>query len=785
MEYLSSILDFLKPYFPYILIGSVLLFFIQVISWLTKKLKKKPKKPDVKAVFKKGELQKAAKKHLKLGNIVGAAELYEEAGQLKKAAELYMQAQEFLKCGDMWLKNNLKEEALEMFIMGGDYLKASKILEELGRLDEAASMLEKAGKYYEAAEMYSKIKEHIKAAELFERMGYYEKASINYEKVGNLEKAASCIEQNYFLTKKSFPTEGQKQSLVRASRLWMEAEKSEKAEELLVKERMYGELAQLQEEFKHWVSAAENWEKVGNFRRASSAWEQAGNFKKAHLCMAEVLLEEANHREAAHHLEIADDWARAAEIYEWVGDFSKAAECYLKIGNYLSAAENYFKSGDQKSAANMYELAGELSAGAKLYMEVGEYKKASELFEKCGNYYEAAIAAEKHGDDDRALDLFQLVPQEDENYSKAGSLIGQIFLRKGRLDLAIEKFQKLIDSKPLSRDNIEIYYNLAIGYEKAGRYREARDIYQRILTEDFKYRGGEVQDRLKNVLKLIQDSKSFELLSTDKSKRYKIIETIGEGGMGTVYKAEDLLLKRVIALKILHKKLMDNTKAIERFYTEARSAASLNHPNIVTVFDVGQMGDDYFITMEYIEGENFISFLERKKYLSIPQFVFVATHLFKALDYAHRKGVIHRDIKPHNIMLTKDKQLKIMDFGLAIILSDYKSGETGVISGTPHYMSPEQIQGEKVDHRTDIYSAGATLYHLITGTPPFSGDNIFFQHLIEPPEPPSSKRPGIPPKIDFLILQCLAKEKEKRFQNAIEVLFYIKKHLINSSTEKI
>ncbi len=776
-----SITQFIIPYLPYIGVGVALFLLIVFIKRILPKLGRKSKKIEERAPFKKSDLKKAAQKHLKLGNIVSAAQLFEEAGQLKKAAELYVKAQEFIRCGDMWLKNNYKNEALEMYIQGGDYLKASNILDEMGRLEEAASMLEKASKFYEAAEMYARIGNYQKSAELFEKMGYYDKASVNYKKAGDLLKSASCLEKYYFMTKTSLSTDTQKIVAVKAARLWIEAGNSEKAEEILGKERMFGELAQLQEEFKQWASSAENWEKAGNFEKAANAWEQAGNLKRSHLCKAEYLMSKSNHQEAAYHFELAEDWGRAAEVYEWAGNWLKAAECYLKMGNYLSAAENYFKSGDQKSAASMYELAGELGSGAKLYMEVGEYKKASELFEKCGNYYEAAIAAEKSGDEDRALDLFQMVSPDNENYIKAGSLIGQIFLRKGRLDLAIEKFQKLIDSKTLNKENIEIYYNLALAYEKAGRYREARDIYQRILTEDFKYRGGEVQERLKNVLKLIQDSKSFELLSTDKSKRYKIIEKIGEGGMGTVYKAEDLLLKRIVALKILHKKLMDNTKAIERFYTEARSAAALNHPNIVTVFDVGQMGEDYFITMEFIEGESFISFIERKKHLSIQQFIFVATHLFRALDYAHRKGVIHRDIKPHNIMLTKDKQLKIMDFGLAIILSDYKSGETGIISGTPHYMSPEQIQGEKVDHRTDIYSAGATLYHLITGSPPFTGDNIFFQHLIEPPEPPSARRPDIPPTIDFLILQCLAKEKEKRFQSAIEVLFYIKKHLLNTA----
>ena len=279
---------------------------------------------------------------------------------------------------------------------------------------------------------------------------------------------------------------------------------------------------------------------------------------------------------------------------------------------------------------------------------------------------------------------------------------------------------------------------------------------------------------ISEVENLIQKYKEMELINEDASERYKIIEKIGEGGMGVVFKAEDTVLKRIVALKILNKSLITDKRNLERFFSEARSTASLSQANIVTVYDVGQIKDDYFISMEYIEGENFMNLIQHKKTFTPSQILFITIKLFKALDYSHRKGIIHRDIKPHNIMITSHKEIKIMDFGLAVILGDQKKGETGVITGTPYYMSPEQIQGIPVDHRTDIYSSGATLFHLITGHVPFKGENIFYQHLFEPVPSIKKFRNDIPDKLIAIIEKCMEKKRENRFQSAMEVLNEIK-----------
>jgi hypothetical protein len=263
----------------------------------------------------------------------------------------------------------------------------------------------------------------------------------------------------------------------------------------------------------------------------------------------------------------------------------------------------------------------------------------------------------------------------------------------------------------------------------------------------------------------------------DDESRFQNFEEIETGGMGIVYRAKDTLLDRTVAIKKLSSELTSNKENLERFMKEARTTARLRHKNIIRVYDIKQIKNDHLIIMEFIEGLNYNTIINERNPLPLQEILQVGKNLFTALAYSHKKGVIHRDVKPHNIMRDRDNEIKVLDFGIAVIGSSVEKKESQYIFGAPHYISPEQIKGAEVDQRTDIYSAGVTLFHLATGQVPFDGKNIeevCLKHLRE--QPPSIKelRPDIPDELVQIIEKCMKKEKEARYQNAKQVLAKIK-----------
>jgi len=550
--------------------------------------------------------------------------------------------------------------------------------------------------------------------------------------------------------------------------LYTQLNELEKAYNLLIKYGKFEKAAEVAIKMNRISDAAQNFERAQQPLRAAEMYEQLGQPKIAYLLRGENAFAKGSTLEAAEWFLKGEDYTRAAELFEWDKKFTKAAHCYFMNQNFLGAAENYLKDNNEEEAAKMFEMGREWKMAANISLKYGKFQKAGELYENAQEYFKAGSSFIKVDDDRRALANFQLVPVDSPDFNAAITHMANIFLKNRKPQLVIEKIEKLLGENPIDKSNIEWFYVLGQAYENAGNFRKAFEIYQMILTEDYSFR--DVHQKIKDVENLIQKYKEMELISEDSIERYRIVEKIGEGGMGVVFKAEDTVLKRIVALKILNKTLVADKRNLERFFSEARSTASLTQANIVTVYDVGQIKDDYFISMEYIEGENFMNLIRRKKVFSPSQVIFIAIKLFKALDYSHRKGIIHRDIKPHNIMITKQKEIKIMDFGLAVILGDQKKGESGVITGTPYYMSPEQIQGIPVDHRTDIYSSGATLFHLTTGHVPFKGENIFYQHLFDPVPPIKKFRSDVPEKLCYIIEKCMEKKREQRFQSAMEVL---------------
>lgn len=255
--------------------------------------------------------------------------------------------------------------------------------------------------------------------------------------------------------------------------------------------------------------------------------------------------------------------------------------------------------------------------------------------------------------------------------------------------------------------------------------------------------------------------------------RYEVIEELGRGGMGRVYKVYDTKIKDNIALKLLKPEIASDDQTIERFRNEIKNARKIGHRHVCRMYDLGEEGLTYFITMEYVPGEDLKSFIRRSGHINEAKAVLLAKQICQGLAEAHHWGVIHRDLKPQNIMIDREGNAKIMDFGISRTTSGPGITETGVIIGTPEYMSPEQVEAGETDQRSDIYALGVILYEMTTGHVPFEGEtplSIAIKHKSEPPQNPRELNSRISEALSQIILKCLEKSKDKRYQKAEELL---------------
>jgi serine/threonine protein kinase len=257
------------------------------------------------------------------------------------------------------------------------------------------------------------------------------------------------------------------------------------------------------------------------------------------------------------------------------------------------------------------------------------------------------------------------------------------------------------------------------------------------------------------------------------ARRFEIIEEIGQGGMGTVYKAYDNKIREVVALKLLKPEIASDPEVIERFRNELKLARQVSHRHVCRMYDIGEEWLSIYISMEYVAGEDLKSFIRRSGHLTEAKAVGLAKQIAEGLAEAHRLGVVHRDLKPQNVMIDKDGNAKIMDFGIARSLHTRGVTGTGVIIGTPEYMAPEQAEGRDIDHRVDIYALGAILFEMVTGRIPFEGAtplSIVLKHRSEPPADPQTLNAQISAGLSRIILKCLAKSRTDRYDSAAEVL---------------
>jgi len=327
----------------------------------------------------------------------------------------------------------------------------------------------------------------------------------------------------------------------------------------------------------------------------------------------------------------------------------------------------------------------------------------------------------------------------------------------------VELARLVVEQKLATQDEVQQCVDLAAQLGPEGNQRSLGDV----LVEQ----GAVTSGQMGRVRKLLEESRGAAEIPG-----YRVLEKLGSGAMAHVFKGKQLSLDRLVAIKVLPRQLSENAEYVERFYKEGKAAAKLNHPNIVQAIDVGEAGGFHYFVMEYVEGHTLHDELLAHKVFSEKEALRVIIQVAKALEHAHAQGLIHRDVKPKNIMITKDGTVKLADMGLVRAISDAQAAqkEAGRAFGTPYYISPEQIRGElDIDFRADIYSLGATLYHLVTGRVPFDGPSpqaVMMKHLKEPLVPPDHINTSLSAGTGEVVEVMMAKDRDRRYMSTSDLL---------------
>jgi eukaryotic-like serine/threonine-protein kinase len=325
---------------------------------------------------------------------------------------------------------------------------------------------------------------------------------------------------------------------------------------------------------------------------------------------------------------------------------------------------------------------------------------------------------------------------------------------------SIEQLKRFIEDKPCDLQNIEVYYRIGLVHTGNGQYNEALEAFDVVEEASPGYR--DAWRRAAVIREWLRAVAPRATQFTGGGGRYEILGELGRGGMAVVYRAHDKMLGREVALKFLSETLAAQKDMQELFQREARAVAALNHPNIVTIHDVGMLDGRAFICMELVDGASLETLMTQEPGLTVVESLRAIRQVLQALAYAHERKIIHRDIKPANMMRTESGLVKLMDFGLAKSIDS--RNKKSVLAGTPQFMAPEQLRGEEADHRADLFAVGVTLYELLTGCLPYDGYD-----RATPPRRLIEHVPALPVVLDEAIMRALEPDKTKRQQSASEL----------------
>jgi tetratricopeptide (TPR) repeat protein len=718
-------------------------------------------------------------------NPLEAAELCFENGLLEEAARYFIQAGEFIRAAEIRHDQKRMTDAADLYLQAGSYDSAGVIFAREQAWQKAADAYLKAGNQSVAAEMFEKAEDWKRAAECYEVADFPRQAAKAWVRCSQWKRAAECLERVILenttgnASGQDAKREAETRKLVQtAGELYAKAGQNEKAEAIFERGALWAAAAEMALKGGRREKAADLFLRAGDTARAAEVLQGLGRSADALRVLGEHHRDRGEDDRAAEFFEKAGEFVAAGDLYRMLERFDKAGECYEQQGEFAQAAEMFASAGDRARAAQNFERAGQHKQAAECWALAGDAAREAELLARAGEHLRAGEILLAQGDDEAAIKTLQQVRPEQAGFARASALLGEIFLKRGMLSLAEKKLSLAVEGRELDRDTVGAWYGLASVFEASEKPKEALELYEKILAFDFHH--ADVGERVARCRERVQREASQQKRTasgtgsaSQAQGRYRITGKLGRGGMGIVYKAEDTVLDRTVAFKVLPDALKENPQALKNFLREAKSAAQLNHPNIVTIFDAGEQDGSYYIAMEFVDGNTLKEIVKHRGKISAGGITHVLAQLCEGLAYAHEKKIAHRDIKTANIMWTKDRKAKIMDFGLAKAIEEVRN-HTTVVSGTPYYMSPEQTLGRNVDHRTDIYSLGVSLFEMSTGTLPFREGNLPYHHVHTPPPDPRELAPDLPLFLVEIVNRCLRKEPGERYQSTREILQELK-----------
>jgi serine/threonine-protein kinase len=781
----------------------LLLAFVFVLAGWLRRANLRKRHPGLLAKFHTRSGYKAlfaAETAEKNGEFERAGDLFAEVQLSGAARRNYVGAQAYRKLAELLLRDGNRLEAAKAFEQGEMFAEARAAYLEAGRVKEAARAAKLGGAITEAAALYLQAGEHAAAADLFKVVGDVNKAveclELGGDPLGAARLGAQRVAEHLRALKEGKPSAPAKEKEVTALALRVaeplsrspESAEVAQALQLHLFTRSYGPAAELYHRLGKGEKAVEFFLRAGLRRKAADVLDELGRPKESAKLKGEDFAERDMTREAAAQFELAEEWERAAQLHEKLGDKLKAAMHYQRLGMLVKAGDLLAAESRHAEAAELFLKCGEHDRALGSYEALGDWGAYSELLETLGRWFEAGQNYLKRGLTDKAIKALQKVEEGDANFQEASLRLGDLFQEKGMFGLAKEKYLSILGQDRIQRKNIETYYSLASAQENNGELTQAMQTFEKILGFDFHFKdvGLRIADlKTKIAARTTPMPVAGGMPGVDpfaqtiaqpaqQRRRYEILSELGRGGMGGDYKARAMVLDRVVALKVLPPGFRNNEVALRNFFREAKSAAALTHPNIVTVYDTGEEAGSAYIAMEFVEGQDLKQIITESGALPLGPLLLVFGQMCQALAYAHEQSIVHRDIKPSNVLWTKAKQAKITDFGLARALNQGANTLT-TTGGTPYYMSPEQTLGNTLDHRTDLYSLGVMMFELATGTLPFTEGDIGYHHVHTPPPDPRAKNSRLPAPLAEVILKMLAKKPDDRFVDAGAVFEQLKR----------